>query len=194
MRDMVATYVSQLDTFELRPQPFVRVQLGGIGWETFQVNPLRGAIRQELFDDVATVNGRAIPNDHHATGHLAQQVFEKGDNASRIEGTVLAAEVDPALGGDSRNGRQMIPRPPLAEHGRLSPWGIGAHDTGQGVKPGFVYEEDGLLLGFRPLLMAGQVSARQRVIAASSRWRARRIGFWGLQRIALHRRPTWVRW
>jgi hypothetical protein len=191
---MVATDVAQLDAFQLRPEPFVRVQLRGIGWEAFQVNPLRAAMRQELFDDLAAVNGRAIPNDHHAAGHLAQQVFEKGDNASRIEGTVLAAEVYLALGGYGRDGRQMIPRPPLAEHGRLSPWGIGAHDTGQGVKPGFIYEEDGLLLGLRPLLMAGQVSSRQRVIAASSRWRARRMGFCGLQWIALHRRPTCVGW
>jgi hypothetical protein len=34
---------------------------------------------------------------------------------------------------------------------------------------------------------------QQRVMAASSRWRARRIGFWGLQRMALSNRPTWVK-
>jgi hypothetical protein len=28
MRDMVTTDVAQFDTFELRPEPFVRVQLG----------------------------------------------------------------------------------------------------------------------------------------------------------------------
>jgi hypothetical protein len=167
--DMAATHVAQLNAFELRPEPFVRVQFGGIGREAFQVNPFRRAIRQELFDDVTAVHGGAIPHAHHAAGHLAPQVFEKGDNASSIEGTVLAAEVHRALGGYGGDGRQMIPRPPFVENGRLPHRGIGAHDTGQGVKPGFVYEEDGLLLGFHPLLMAGQVSSRQRVIAASSR-------------------------
>jgi hypothetical protein len=68
---MVATDVAPFDAFQLRPEPFVRVELGGIRWKTLQVNPLRGAIRQELFDDVATVHGRAIPHEDHATGHLA---------------------------------------------------------------------------------------------------------------------------
>jgi putative transposase len=93
VRDIAATYVAQLYAFQLRPEPFVGVQLGGIGREAFQVNPLCGTIRQELLDDVTVVNGGAIPNDYHTAGHLAQQVFETGDDASRIEGTVLAAEV-----------------------------------------------------------------------------------------------------
>jgi hypothetical protein len=42
----------------------------------------------------------------------------------------------------------------------------------------------------RPLLIAGHVSSRQRAIAASPRWRARRAGFCGLQRSTRHKRPT----
>jgi hypothetical protein len=70
----------------------------------------------------------------------------------------------------------------------------GANHTGQRVEPGFVYEEDVLLLGLRPFLMAGQVPWRQRAMATSSRWRAHRAGFCGLQRVALHQRPTWRGW
>jgi hypothetical protein len=43
-------------------------------------------------------------------------------------------------------------------------------------------------------LMAGHVSARQRAIAASSRWRARRTGFCGLQWITWHKRPPGRGW
>ena len=62
------------------------------------MNPLRSAIRQELFDESTAVNGGAISNDPHAAGHLTQQVFEEGDDASGIEGPILAAEVHLALG------------------------------------------------------------------------------------------------
>jgi hypothetical protein len=99
----------QLHAFHLRPEPLVGVQFGGLGWEALQVNPLRGAIRQERLDDMTAVNGGAIPggaipNDDHAAGHLAQQVLEKCDNALRMEGTLLAVEKHLALSGDGGNG------------------------------------------------------------------------------------------
>jgi hypothetical protein len=43
-------------------------------------------------------------------------------------------------------------------------------------------------------LMAGQVSSRQRAIAAASRWRARRTGCCGLQWSPWHKRPPWRGW
>jgi hypothetical protein len=88
----------------------------------------------------------------------------------------------------------MVAGPPLAHNGRLAHRRIGAHDTGKGINPGLVSEEEALLLGLRPLLIAGQVSSRQQAIAASSRWRARRAGFWGLQWITWHKRPTGRGW
>jgi hypothetical protein len=88
----------------------------------------------------------------------------------------------------------MVTGPPLSQDRRLAHRRIRAHDTGEGIKPGLVYKEDALLLGLRPLLIAGHVASRQRAIAASSRWRARRAGFCGLQRITWHKRLTWRGW
>jgi hypothetical protein len=68
----------------------------------------------------------------------------------------------------------MVTGVPLLQDGGLADWGVATHDTGEGITPGLIYEEERLVLGFRPLLRAGQRSSRQRVIAASSRWRARR--------------------
>jgi hypothetical protein len=55
------------------------------------VNPLRGAIRQALSDDVTAVNGGAIPNDHQAAGYLSHRIFAgsapgllRGSRGSRI--------------------------------------------------------------------------------------------------------------
>jgi hypothetical protein len=69
----------------------------------------------------------------------------------------------------------MIAGPPLVQDGRLAHRHIRAHHAGEGIEAGFIDEEDPLLLGLRPLLIAGHVSSRQRASAASSRLRARVI-------------------
>ncbi len=138
--------------------------------------------------------GGAIPADDQAARDLPPQVLQERAHLRRVESAVLTMARPRPRRGDGTAGREMVAGVPLAQDGRLAPWGIGAHDTGQGRTPGFVYEEDGLLLGCRPLLRAGQVSSRQRGIAASSRWRARRMGLCGLQRSAWQRRPTGGGW
>jgi hypothetical protein len=105
----------------------------------------------------------------------------------------LAMKIQLALRRDGADGREVIPRPPLPQNGRLAYWGIGT-DAGQGIEARFVDEKDVLPLRLRPLWIAGQVSSRQRVMVASFRWRARRAGFCKLHGIALHKRPTWMAW
>ena len=190
MREIEAAHIAQLDAFELCPQALARVQFGGIRREALQVNSSRGAMRQELLDDVTAVNGGAIPDDDQAAGNLAQEVLQKGDDITRVHRVILHMEVEFALGRDGTDRGEMIPGIPFLQNWGLAHRGIGAHDTGEWIKPRFVYEDNRLLLGLRPPLMAGQVSSRQRAMAASSRWRARRAGFCGLQPIALSRRPT----
>lgn len=158
------------------------------------MEPVGCPIRQECLDDVTAVNRGPVPNDDHPAGHLTQEVLQEGDDVVGVERVALAEAVEFALGGQGTDGRQMLTGPPLPQDGRLAHGRIGADDAGQGINPGLVYEENTLPLGFRPLLMAGQVSSRQRVMAASSRWRARRAGFCGLQRIVWHTRPTWRGW
>src|SRR5262245_27137864 len=192
MREVEATHIAQFDPFEVGPQPLTRIQLGSIGWEPFQMDAMSGAVRQKALDYTAAVNRRPIPNDDHAAGYLAQQMLQKGDDIVRIERMILAGEIQLAFERHGTDGREMVTSPPLPPDGRLAHGRIGADDTGQRIEPGLVYEEDRLLLCLGPLLRAGQVSSRQRAMAASSRWRARRAGFCGLQPMALSRRPTWT--
>jgi hypothetical protein len=185
-----ATQVPQLDPFELLPNALVRIQLRGIRGQALQMEPLGRSVGQELFDEMAAVNGGAIPDNDHTTGDLPQHMLQEGYHVLRIEGALLDVEIEFSLRGDGADGREMITRPPLPQDGSLAHRGIGADDTGQGIKPRFVYEQDCLLLRLRPFLRAGQVSSRQWAIAASSRCRARRAGFCGLQRMAWHKRLT----
>lgn len=147
-------------------------------------------MRQESVDDVATVDRGAIPNELHPPRHLAQQVLEKPDHVGRIERMTLAVEVQLALGWDGTEGREVMPHPPLPYDRRLAYRDIGADHTGQGIEARCLYEEDDLLLRLRPFVMVGQVCSRHWVIAAVSRWRARRAGLCGLPRMAWQRRPT----
>jgi hypothetical protein len=152
---------------------------------------MRGCpIRQEGFDNMAATHRGAIPDDDQAASHLASQVGEKGDHIRRVEGAVLTVEIQLTLRRDGTDRREMVTGIPFPQNRGLAHRGIRPDDTGQRIESGFVYEEDRLGLGFRPLLRASPVSSRQWVMAASSRWRARRVGFCGLQRIVRHNRPT----
>src|ERR687895_2932887 len=96
-------------------------------------------------------------------------MLQKGDHILGVDGVILIMEIQLALRRDGADGRKMLAGPPLPQDGRLPHRRVGAHDTGQGVKTGLVYEEEALLLLLRPLLRAGQVCSRQCAMAASSR-------------------------
>ena len=190
MRNVEAAHMAELNPFELLPEALARIQFRRIRRQALQVKALRRSIGQELLDDATAVNGGSVPDDDHAARDFTQQVLQKGDYVGRVERVVLATEIELALKRDGTDGREVVAGPPLSQDGGLADRSIGAHDTRQGIKSGFVYKQDGLLLGLRPFWMAGQVSSCHWAMAASSRRWARRAGFCGLQRMALHKRPT----
>jgi hypothetical protein len=57
-----------------------------LSWREIGVErkPLRRAIGQELLDEIATVNGGAVPDDDHAVGGLAQQGFETHHTSPKL--------------------------------------------------------------------------------------------------------------
>jgi hypothetical protein len=84
-------------------------------------------------------------------------VLQKRDDIFRGHGAVLTVNIPLPLGGDRADGRERVTGPPLAQDRGLARRGRGANDTGQGIKARCVDEQDGLLLGLRPLLRAGRV-------------------------------------
>jgi hypothetical protein len=190
MREIEAADVAQLDPFELFPQALAWIEFGGVRRQARQVHPLGRAIGQERLDDLAAMDGGAIPNNEQAAGNLTEEVLQKGHDISRVHRMILRMAVELALGRKGADRRQVVTGIPFPQNRRLADGSVGAHDTGQRVEPGLVYEQDRLLLGLRPFLIAGQVSSRHCAMAASLRCRARRTGFCGLQRIRSSRRPT----
>ena len=100
MREIDATHITQLDPFQVGPQPLTGIELGRIGREPLQMDTVRRAVPQKRLGHVTAVNGGSIPNHDHATGDLPQQMLQKGDHVLRIDCTVLASEIQLALGGN----------------------------------------------------------------------------------------------
>jgi hypothetical protein len=190
MTDGTAADIPELNPLQRGPQARAGVQFWGIGRQTLHVEPWRRAVTQERVDDLTAVDRRPIPDNAHMAWHLSQQMSQKGHHIHRIEGAVLAMARPLPLWGDRADGREMLAGPPLLQDRGVSNRRIGADDAGQRIEPGFIDEKEAWPWGLRPLLRAGHVSWRQRAMATSSRWRARRAGCCGLQRIALSKRPT----
>ena len=169
MRQTEAAHVAQFDPLEVGPEAFTWIQLRGISREALEMDPVGSAVGQKAVDHTAAMNRGAIPDDDHRAGHLAPQVLETGDNVAGIQRMVLAITRQFPLGGDGANGREMIASPPFFQDRRVPPGRIGADDAGEGIEARFIDEKDALPLRLRPLWIAGQVSWRQRTIAASSR-------------------------
>jgi hypothetical protein len=112
-RQIQAAHVAQLDSLQLGPEALARIQFRGIRRQALQMDALRRAVREELGDGATAVNRCPIPYDDHLPGDFTPQVLKKGDDVVRIKGTVLVVEVQPPLGRNRGDGRQMIARPPL---------------------------------------------------------------------------------
>jgi len=190
-----AAQMAPLDPLPLLPDAFVRIQRWGIRREARQMQPWGRSTRQEVLDEVTAMHGGAIPHhDDHTARHFAPQVCQEGPHSCRVDGAVLSAEGPLARRRDRTAGGAVIARPPCPPPRGLADRRLGSDDAGQGRTARFIDTEERGLLGLRPFVMAGQGSSRHRAMAVASRCRARRAGFWGLHRRALHTRLIWPGW
>ena len=107
-------------------------------------------------------------------GQVGQQVPQEAHHVRAAQGAVgRHLEQQLAVRGDAADDREVIAGEAHAQDRRLAAGGVGPHAAGQQIEAGFVYPDDGAPFGGRPFLSAGQRSAYQRAMAASSRWVAR---------------------
>jgi hypothetical protein len=184
VRQVDTAHVAPLDAFELWPDALVRMQLRSVGRQALEVKALCRAVREALLEALTAMHGSTSPDAHQAAWDLTSQGLQKAHNISRSEGAVLAVAVELPLRREGSDGGERIACAPCAQDRGLAGRRLGAHHPRPGVDPGFVYQADRVLLGLRPLLRAGHGPWRPGALAASSRWRARRLGCCGLQRIA----------
>jgi hypothetical protein len=106
-------HVTPFDPFELLPEALARIACGRIGWQALQVKAGRRAVGEERLEYLTPMHGGPIPDDDHAAGHRAHEMFEQCDDIGGVESTVLAVEVHLARRGEGRDGRQVVTGVPL---------------------------------------------------------------------------------
>ncbi len=77
LSEIAATHILEFTPFEQIPDAFLRIELRCIGGQTFQVNACSRPSRQKVFDRLAVMDGRTIPDDQQFPRDLAQELLEK---------------------------------------------------------------------------------------------------------------------
>src|SRR3989442_13720 len=65
------TDITQLHSLEIVPDPLIRVEIGGIAGQLFQMQPFGRSSLEKGLDLVRPVNRRAIPDEDDLDGYLA---------------------------------------------------------------------------------------------------------------------------
>src|SRR5574341_661683 len=179
------------------PAPFVRVQLRGVGGEPLEVQA--GELGAQGADEGTLVDLAAVPQHDDGAPEMAQELPEKAAHLRRMEVLVVELEVEaealaPRADRQAGDDRDAVVALPVAEQGSLAGGGPGPAHAGDEQEPGLVYEDE---VGAQPrgvFFTRGHSARFHRAMAASSRSRARRSGFCGVQPRAWRSRPTWSGW
>src|SRR5262245_48237259 len=81
-------YILEFDVLEVAPDAFIWVQIGCIGGQSFEVEPIP-TLCQNVFDRLTAVNGGAVPNQQQFAWNVTQHVLEKGDDLSATDALLM---------------------------------------------------------------------------------------------------------
>lgn len=174
--------------FEMTPHIFDRIEFGRIGWQALNLDSSLGR-SDEVLDEQAAVNRRAIPDDEQLSGKVPPEVLEKCDDLRAFDAARMNLEVEPPQRQRANNGK-AFPIEGFVQHRRLSARSPGANPGGPGAQSAFVDKDDGSPLAAGLFFKAGQVTRFHWRMAFSSRSTARRSGRWQLKPLAPSKRHT----
>ena len=126
-----AADVSQLHVLEVRPDAFVRVQVGCIARQLFESQAFGRTLGQKGLDRSAAMNRRAVPDHEQLAGNASQQVLEEVDDLRTAERVILHAQEQSATRGDATDDGQVVTRKRGAQRGWVAAWGQAADQRGQ---------------------------------------------------------------
>ena len=179
---------------EMGPRGFNGVEFGRVGWE--KLHPEIAGPAEHACDRKASMHVESIPHHDDRTLDLASKISYELRQPLAVDVAISPhreMERDTAPLGrhrDRANDRRLLPvASGLWKDRRLPTRGPGsAHERCQ-QEPALIKEDDVRVQSLRFFLMRGQSTLTQRRIAASSRSRAWRSGFCGLQPNDRSRRP-----
>lgn len=191
--------VRQRVHLEVSPSSFHGIELWGVRRKEFDVKVARPT--EHPGHRPASMHVEAIPHQNDRTLNLASEVSnELGqphavDVACRPDRKVKRDPTPPRRHRQRSDDRGLLSvTTGLRKDRRLAARGPGpAHERCE-EKPALIQEDDVSVQSPRFFLMRGQSTLTQRRIAASSRSRAWRSGFCGVQPNDRRRRPRWSTW
>lgn len=183
---------------EMVPHAFVGVQFGGVpGGKGDQVEA--GGAGEQRLHGLAAMDPAIVQQHDEVAGDLAEEVAEERRDFCPLDVVLIQLAVERAMAalradGEPRDGRDTVVGIPVPQERRLPHRAPGLADRGEQEEARFVYEDE---VGPQPggvFFTRGQVVRFHAAMPASSRWRARRSGFWWLQPSWWRSLPTWLRW
>lgn len=182
--------------FGVAPDEFDGIELGRVGRQQLGANAT-AMLLEPGFDRFADVGLEPIPDQGDGHAQRAAQLPQKLKNVFAVEARLgQEAEVGAYPMATRRNHQSADDRDlaaraaALPEHGRVTARGPAAPHQGPHEEAGLVYEDDRRAAAPGVFFTRGQSSLTQRRILSSSRSKARRAGFCGLQPNSCSSRPT----
>lgn len=175
------------------PHALVGIEFWRVGGQELKAQPPHAAAQPA--HQLPAVKAEAIPDQEHRAAQVAEQMAQEGNDFEFAEVVVvpLVVEAEAATARADRDPgdhRDPVVALGMAQPRRLAARRPGARHGGREHEARFIYEDEVGPQPKRPLFTRGQRVRFQCAIAASSRSRARRSGFWQLQSQRASRRPT----
>src|SRR6478672_737732 len=174
--ETIRAVVGHCMPFEPRPQKLDRIEVGRIAGKEVQLDAAlrRGDV---VAHQVAAMRLQAIPQDEQRPAPVGEQRREELDHLFLGDRPVVQTEAHPVEmhAGDQR---QLMPIEVKLHHRRLAFDCPGPHPGRALRDAGLVDEDDQSSLASGVFFRAGQLRLRHSSMAAASRSKARRSGFW----------------
>ncbi len=106
--EVATATVLQLAALEQVPDPFIGIKFGRIRRQPFEMQARRRPRREEVFDGLAAVDGRAIPDHEQLAAHLAQQLPQEGNDRRAAIRRLLEVGKEATIGGEGADRREMV--------------------------------------------------------------------------------------
>ena len=182
--------VPEFHPLKVSPDTLVRVDLGSIPGQGLDLDAASPLLSQEVPNRFAPMDGGTIPDHQEFIAEMHQQVLQEADDIGTAIGVILDHHQQGLIHGDAADGRQVVSGEWGSQNRGLALGSVGPHDRGQGIEAALVYPDDSSTFFLGPLFTSGHRSVYHCLMASSSRWVARRVGFWTLQPISFRSRLT----
>ena len=143
---VAAAQVAKFDMLEIVPNPFIGVEFGCVARQLLQLEAGGGTLGEKVFDGLSAVDRGAIPDYEQRPREMAEQVAQEADHLRAAERLLPDLHEQPSVHRQATDHRELVVSHERVQDRRFAPGGVGADHSGERIKGGLVYPDDGTLL------------------------------------------------